>query len=266
MTKVKGKVIWITGASSGIGEALVYELVNKKARLIISARRQKELERIKGTCPAEAQPDIKLLPLDLESSSTLSLTTEAAVQLFGHIDILINNAGVSQRSFVKDTLPEVDRRIMEINYFGTICLTKALLPHFLARKGGHIVNVSSITGRFGTPYRSAYAASKHALHGFFDSMRAELWKERILITMICPGFINTPITLHAITGNGSPLNQRDEANYKGKPAKWCARKIIRAIERNKEEVNIGGYEVLGVYLKRFFPKLFSRVIRNVKVR
>jgi short-subunit dehydrogenase len=129
--------------------------------------------------------------------------------------------------------------------------------------------VSSITGKFGTPYRSGYAASKHALHGFFDSLRAELWKETknsIAVTMICPGFIHTPITLAAVTGDGSPLGKMDEGQYHGMPADIFAGKMIRAIENRKNEAYIGGREVWGVYLKRLFPNWFARVIRKAAVR
>lgn len=263
------KVIWITGASSGIGEALAYALAQKGAKLILSARRKSELERVKGNCLAASQPDIRVLPLDLAQSETLKLSTEAALQLFGQIDILINNGGISQRSFAKDTVQEADRKIMEVNFFGTIAITKYLLPHFIKRRSGHIVTVSSVTGIFGTPFRSTYAASKHALHGFFDSLRAELWKDvkdAITVTMICPGFIHTPLTLSAVTGDGTPLGKMDEAQFKGKPADWCARKIIQAIEQKKAEVYIGGRETLGVYFKRLFPTLFSKYIRNAAVR
>jgi short-subunit dehydrogenase len=266
MSKLTNKVIWLTGASSGIGEALAYELAKQKVKLILSARRKEELERVKGNCLKEAQANIRVLPLDLTHSSTLKLSTKAAIQIFGHIDILINNGGISQRSLVKDTSIDVDRRLMEVNYFGTVTLTKFLLPHFLKRKKGHFVSVSSLTGKFGTPFRSGYAASKHALHGFFDAVRAEHYKDKIKVTMICPGFIHTPITFSALTGDGSPLNTMDEAQFKGKPAEWCAKKIIKAIENKKEEVYIGGREVYGVYLKRFFPRLFSRMIRKVAVR
>lgn len=265
----KDKVVWITGASSGIGEALVYELAGKGAKLILSSRRKEELARVKGNCPSQAQANIRILPLDLTASSTLKLSTEAALQIFGHIDILINNGGISQRSFAKDTAIEVDRKIMEVNFFGAITLTKNLLPHFLEKKQGHLVTVTSVTGKFGTPYRSAYAASKHALHGFFDSLRAELYKDvkdGITVTMICPGFIHTPITLSAVTGDGTPLGKMDDAQYKGKPADWCARKIVKGIENKKQEVYIGGKETLGVHFKRFFPGWFSKFIRTAAVR
>jgi short-subunit dehydrogenase len=269
MSRLSNKVIWITGASSGIGEALTYELAMKGAKLILSARRKEELERVKGNCPAPSQANIRILPMDLSQAETLRLTTEAAIQVFGHVDVLINNGGISQRSFAKDTLLEVDRRIMEVNFFGALAVTKYLLPHFLKRKAGHFVTVSSVTGIFGTPYRSTYAASKHALHGFFDSLRAELYKDvrdSIAVTMICPGFIKTPITLSAVTGDGTPLGRMDEGQFKGKPADWCARKIVEAIERRKEEVYIGGIETLGVRFKRILPKLFSKYIRKAAVR
>jgi short-subunit dehydrogenase len=269
MTKLNNRVVWITGASSGIGEALAYEMAKQGARLILSARRKEELERVKGNCISSAQANIHVLPFDLTKTETLKLTTEAAVQVFGHIDILVNNGGISQRSFAKDTLLDVDKRIMDVNYFGAVALTKNILPHFLKRKSGHLVTVSSVTGIFGTPYRSGYAASKHALHGFFDSLRAELWKDvkdAITVTMICPGFIHTPITLSAVTGDGSPLGKMDDAQYKGKPADWCARKIIRAIEKKNNEVYIGGIETLGVRFKRLFPNWFARYIRSAKVR
>jgi short-subunit dehydrogenase len=266
MAYLTNKVIWITGASSGIGEALAYALARKGTKLILSARRKEELERVKGNCPAESQPNIRVLPVDLTQSSTLQLSVEAAIQLFGHIDILVNNGGVSQRSLIKETSTEVDRKLMEVNYFGAVSLTKYLLPHFIQRRQGHYVVVSSLTGKFGTPYRSGYAASKHALHGFFDAVRAEHYGDHIRVTMICPGFIHTPITYSALTGDGSTLNKMDEAQYKGKPAEWCAAKIAKAIESKKEEVYIGGREVMGVYLKRFLPTLFSKIIRKVAVR
>jgi len=266
MSHLNNKVIWITGASSGIGEALVYALSVKGARLILSSRRKEELERVKGNCPSAAQTRIKILPLDLEKPDTLQLSAEAAIQIFGHVDILINNGGITQRSLVAEASMIVYRRLMEVNYFGPIALTKYLLPHFIRRRKGHFVNITSLTGKFGTPYRSGYAAAKHALHGFFDSFRAEHYKDNIRVTMICPGFIHTNLTLSALTADGSPLNKMDEAQYKGKSPKWCARKIVKAIENEKEEVYIGGREVFAVYLKRFLPAIFSKIIRKVAVR
>jgi short-subunit dehydrogenase len=269
MGKLVNKVVWITGASSGIGEALVYELVKKGVRLIISARRKEELERVKGNCPAAAQPFIRILPLDLGEPSTLQLHTEAAIQLFGHIDLLINNGGISQRSLAKDTTLDVDRKIMEVDYFGTLALTKYLLPHFLKRGTGHFVVVSSVMGKIGTPYRSGYAAAKHALHGFFDSLRAELWKDskKIYVTLVCPGWINTNLSIAALLGDGTPQNKKDETHKKGMHPDVFARKMIYAIENKKREVYIGGTkEVFAIYFDRYVPGLFSKIVRNAKVK
>lgn len=266
MSFFKNKVVWLTGASSGIGEALTYELSKRGARLIISARRKEELEKVKGNCDPSAQDSIKILPLDLTAADTLQLSVEAAIQAFGHVDVLINNGGISQRSLAIETSLEVDRRIMEVNYFGTISITKFLLPYFIKQKSGHIAVVTSLTGKFGTPFRSGYAAAKHALHGFFDSLRAELWKENIKVTLIAPGFIQTSISVSALTGDGSKLNKMDDAQSNGMPVKKAAQQIANAIASGKNEVYIGGKETLGVHIKRFFPGFFSRMIRKAKVR
>lgn len=266
MNKISGKVIWITGASSGIGEALVYQLARLGSRLIISSRRKIELERVKGNCPAESQNHIRILPLDLGKSDTLEVITEAAIQLYGHIDILINNGGISQRSLAKETSIKVDRRLMEVNYFGTITLTKHLLPSMIKRKQGHIVVITSMVGKIGSPYRSGYAGSKHALHGFFESLRAELWRDNIKISIIGPGFVNTKLSVNALTGSGKKLGKMDQANVQGLTPMQFATKAIKAIESNKLETYIGGRETYGILISRLFPRLFSRILRKAKVR
>lgn len=263
---VKGKVIWLTGASSGIGEALTYELAQKGCKLIISSRRKEELQRVKEKVSVDKQDSIIILPLDLAVSETLADITRQAVKSFGHIDILINNGGISQRSLGKETSEAVDRKIMEVNYFGTVAITKHLLPHFLERGQGHFVTVSSLVGKFGTPYRSAYSASKHALHGFYDSLRAELYQDNIDITLVCPGFIHTNVSINALTGTGKESGQMDQGQANGMPAHVFARKMIRAVERQKREVNIGGKEKYAVLLKRFFPGLFSKAVQKAQVR
>jgi short-subunit dehydrogenase len=268
MSTLENKVIWITGASSGIGEAMVYELANRGARLIISSRRKEELEKVKGNCNSSAQSNIHVIPVDLSASSTLQLCVEAALQVFGHVDILINNGGISQRGFGRETPLENDRRIMEVNYFGTIALTKYLLPHFIERKQGHVITITSLVGYIGTPSRTSYAASKHALHGFFESLRAELWREfknMIKITLICPGYVRTNVTFNALNQNGLTYGKMDDLHDKAMTPKQFAIKAIRVIEKGKDEAYIGGKEVLGVYIKRFFPTLFRRIVRKVKV-
>jgi short-subunit dehydrogenase len=269
MSKVTGKVVWVTGASSGIGEALVYELAKKGAKLIISSRRKEELERVKGNCVQQAQPNIRVLPLDLSQPTTLALCAEAAIQLFGQVDILVNNGGVSQRSLAKETTVEVDRKVMEVDYFGTIALTKALIPHFINRKSGHFVTISSVLGLIGTPYRSGYAAAKHALHGFFDSLRAELWNDskNIHVTLICPGWIRTNVTINALKGDGSKLNHMDPTTDHGMLPEVFAKKMIREVEANTEQVFIGGMkERVAIYMMQYFPRVFSKIVRSATVR
>jgi dehydrogenase/reductase SDR family member 7B len=261
---MESSVVWITGASSGIGEALTFHFAEKGHKLIISSRNKDQLEQIKAKCQ---HPDfIHVLPLDLANSQDFGLKVQEAIGFFGKIDLLINNGGISQRSLAMETSLEVDRKIMEINYFGTIALSKAILPHFVQNKKGHFAVVTSLVGKFGTPYRSSYAASKHALHGFFDALRAEHHQDDLKVTLICPGFIHTNVSINALTGDGSPLNQMDEAQAKGMSAQACAREIYHALKNGKQEVYIGGKETFGVYLKRFFPYLFSKLLIKAKVR
>ncbi len=265
-------VIWITGASSGIGEALAHTLAqrgaNKNYKLILSSRRIAELERVKADCMRRwgiLGENILLLPLDLEQADTLPSKVKSALQNFGAVDVMFHNGGISQRSLAHDTALAVDRRVMEIDFFGTVALTKALLPSMLQRERGHFVVISSLVGKFGTPMRSGYSAAKHALHGFFDALRAEIWRKNIGVTMVCPGFVRTNVSVNAVTGNGSAQGSMDEAQAKGMSAEECARRIVRAVEAGKLEVYIGGRERLGVYLKRFVPNLFARILQNAKV-
>lgn len=258
------KVIWITGASSGIGAALTQEYARKDYKLIISARSEDKLLEIKKTCH---QPEnITILKLDLAQPDTFEVLVQKAWNLNGKIDLLINNAGISQRDLAVNTKLEVDRKLMEINYIGTVALTKALLPYLMERKQGHIATVSSLVGKFGSPYRSSYAASKHALHGFFDSLRAELIDYNIDISLICPGYIATDISINALQGDGSKLGTMDEATAKGLKPETCARRIVKGLEKREEEFTVGGKETLGVYVKRFFPGIFSKMLNKVSVR
>lgn len=256
------KVAWITGASSGIGEALAYALSAQGARLVLSARRAEELARVQQQCAnAEAH---YVLPLDLTTIDAAPVVQQVLDHV-GPIDLLLHSGGVSQRSTVMETSLAVQRRIMEINYFGAIALTHAVLPGMLARKSGHLVVISSLSGKISTPRRSAYAASKHALHGFFDALRAEVYNEGVRVTIVCPGYIKTNLSYNALTGKGDTHGQMDPTQAKGlEPAK-LAERILEAIDRQEEEVLIGGKEVLAVYLKRFFPGLYSRMIRRTKI-
>ncbi|MFY0629031.1 MAG: SDR family oxidoreductase [Flavobacteriaceae bacterium] len=258
------KVVWITGASSGIGKGLALELSNQNALLIISARNQKALESVKIAC--KSPENVKVLTLDLENYEDFNEVANEAISWYGRIDILVNNGGISQRSFAKDTMVDVDKRIMEINYMGTVALTKAVLPHFLGKKQGHIVTTTSIVGKIGTPLRSTYAASKHALHGFFDSLRAEVYDDNIDVSLICPGYVTTNVSMNALQGDGSPQQTMDKATANGISPKRFAKLMAKAIKNKKEEAYIAGFkEKLGVYVKRWFPKVFSVMVRKLSV-
>jgi len=258
------KTIWITGASSGIGKALALALSKKEVKLILSARNSNQLEEVKLLCQNPEQ--VKILSMDLAMWKNSAHWVKTALGLFDGVDILINNAGISQRSLAAETDLKVDERIFRINYFGTVALTKALLPHFIEKKTGHVVVVTSVVGRVATPLRSSYSASKHALHGFFDSLRAEVYDDNIGITLICPGFVNTNISKNALIGDGSEQGTLDKATENGLSPEYFAKKAIKAIQREKQEVVIGGaLEVLAVYLKRFFPLILAKMLRKVNV-
>lgn len=258
------KIIWVTGASSGIGKALAIELSNQNAKLILSSRNKEDLEITKSEC--KIPEDVKIITLDYEDYTNLKPIADEALTFFGRIDVLVNNGGISQRSLVKDTAITVDKRIIDINYLGVVALTKAILPHFIENNAGHFVTTTSIVGKIGTPLRSSYAASKHALHGFFDSLRAEHHNDNITITLVCPGFVNTNISKNALTGDGSPQQKMDKATANGIQPERFAKLMATAIKNKKEEVYIAGAkEKLGVYVKRFVPKLFSVMVRKLSV-
>ncbi|MEZ4811332.1 MAG: SDR family oxidoreductase [Allomuricauda sp.] len=264
MQTIEGKTIWITGASSGIGKSLVEELNKYPCNLVISSRNEEELIRVKNSC---CNPEnISVLPLDLKDHDQMEGLVQKAISLFGSIDILVNNAGISQRSLIKDTDFSVYRELMDIDYLGTVALSKAILPHFISNRNGYYVTVTSLMGKFGSPYRSGYCGAKHALHGFFDVMRMEHEKDNIRVTLVCPGFVQTNVAKNALTGDGSPQNRDDTATQNGITPNTAAKKIIRAIGKQKFEVYVGRGEVKGIYLKRFFPKLLHKVVLKSQVR
>jgi short-subunit dehydrogenase len=255
---VRNRRIWITGASSGIGEALSYELSRRGARLVLSSRREDALEEVRQRCARSDEHVVQTL--DLAAPDSLQAAADAVREDVGPVDVLVNNGGISQRGTAVETEMDVVRRIMEINFFGAVQLTRAVLPSMIERQQGHVVVVSSLVGKFGTPLRSSYAASKHALHGWFDSLRAEVHDEGIGVTLACPGFVKTNVASNALYPDGTPLGP--EAEEKGIPPEQCATAIADAIENNTAEFTVGGWETVGVYLKRFVPALFRRFIRQ----
>jgi short-subunit dehydrogenase len=264
MGRLDGMVIWITGASSGIGEAVAKACWQEGANLVLSARRTEELQRVSDGLASSAGREKMILQMDVTDTDSFGNLTEMVIRRFGRIDILVNNAGISQRSYAAETPLEVDRRIMEVNFFGTVALTKSVLPHMQQSRSGSIVVISSISGKFGFYLRSAYSASKHALHGFFESLRMEVWKDNVHVMLVCPGKIRTNISLHALKADGQSFNRMDEAQADGLPAEVCAARILKGILRKEEEVFIGGPEMKAVWIKQYFPRLFSRIIRRQK--
>ncbi|MEX0643307.1 MAG: SDR family oxidoreductase [Pirellulales bacterium] len=259
-----GNVAWVTGASSGIGAALAHALAARGASLVLSARREDQLRAVQAAC-AIADRHL-VLPLDMLAPDTFEPAVQTVLSRFGHIDLMIHCAGISQRAHAADTQLDVDRRIMEVNYFGPVALTKRVLPSMFDRHVGQIVVVSSLLGKFGAANRSAYSASKHALHGFFDSLRAEVASQGITITVVCPGFVSTNASRNALRGDGTSHDQMDEQLSRGLSSEECARQIVRAIERRRREVYIGGKEKLAVLLNRLAPGLFARMISRTKLK
>ncbi len=258
------KIVWITGASSGIGEALAHEYVNRGAKIIISSPEVDKLNMLRDKFNALRSGSAMVVPLDFLKCDEIPGLVEETIKKTGRVDILINSSGISQRSLVVETPVEIDRKVFEVNYFGTITLTKSVLPHMIRNGGGTIAVISSIVGKFGFPLRSAYSASKHALHGFFETLRLEHKKENIKVTIICPGRVRTNISVNAITKDGKPYGIMDKGQSKGITAKKCAGKIIRAIKSNKREVYVGGTELFMVCIKKYFPRLFYLISSKIK--
>ena len=259
--KFSGQVVWITGASSGIGEAAALAFAREGARLVLSSRRPDELERVRRAC---ARPDDHfVLPLDLTRSDTFAAAVAEVLARRGQIDVLINNGGVSQRALALDAALAVERALMEVDYFGPVALTKAVLPAMRARRAGRIVVVSSVMGYVGTPGRSTYAAAKHALHGYFDSLRAEVWRDGIGVTLVCPGYVKTAVSDNALGPQGEKHGQTDGTHVTGISAESCAAALVRAVASGREEIYVGR-EAYAIYIKRFFPAVFSRVVRRMR--
>lgn len=264
MTAFNNKVVWITGASSGIGEALAYQCAKEGSKLILSARREKELQRVKTACNLP-EDQVLVLPLDLADHDGMPDKVSKAMAHYGQIDILINNGGLSQRSLLNETDFSVFKHLMDVDYLGTVALTKAVLPIFIQQKSGHFGVVTSLMGKFASPLRSGYCGAKHALHGFFDALRMEHHDDQIKVTLLCPGYIRTNISKNALTSDGSAQQTMDKATGAGMTPEKCAAKIVQAMKKEKFEVTIGGMETYAVLLKRFFPKMLHNIVRKAAV-
>lgn len=262
MKNLNNKTVWITGASDGIGKALAIQLADEGARIILTAR---SIDKLKTVQSALKGDNHVVFPMDLMKTGAIPEAVESILSQVGTVDILINNAGISQRSLVKDTDVSVDRRIMELDYFAVVYLTKSLLPHLQERQTGCIVTISSVAGKLGTPMRSAYCAAKHAVIGFMDSLRAEVFSDGIEVLVVTPGSIKTNISKNALEGDGKNHGVTDPAIEKGIDVDVCAKKIIKGIKNDSQELLIAkGVERLATYVKRFFPKLLFKMVRSVK--
>ncbi len=258
-----GKVVWITGASSGIGEALVYEFVLRGASVIASSNDLSGLERVKEAC-GENSSMVHCVPFDLSDTSEIKEIVDQQISKSGRIDILLNIGGISQRARIDETPMWLDRKIFEINYFGTIALSKAILPHMIKQKSGHILATSSISGRFGFPLRSAYSASKQALHGFFETLYLENKVNNIRSSVIIPGRVRTAISLHALNSEGKEHGKLDDGQAKGITPEKAAQIIIKGIRRNKREILVGSGELMMLHIRRYLPWLFFRIADRIK--
>ncbi|GLR19633.1 SDR family oxidoreductase [Portibacter lacus] len=254
------KTIWITGASSGIGEGFARALSEAGAYVILSSRREKVLQEIQSQLAFPNRS--KVVTIDMEDNNSIDAACEMINNEF-QIDMVILNAGISQRSRILDTEFQTEQRIMQTNFIGAARLTKLILPKMVEKQKGHFVVLSSVTGKIGVPTRSMYSASKHALHGYFDSLRAELTDSGIFVTILCPGYVYTNISKNAVLGDGAPQNSIDENSKNGMLVDTFVEKALKGIAKKKQEMLIGGKETMGVVIKRFFPSLLNNIIKKV---
>ncbi|MCF8224575.1 MAG: SDR family NAD(P)-dependent oxidoreductase [Bacteroidales bacterium] len=262
MYSFNNKTVWITGASSGIGEALAMELASEGSTVIISSHEPDELERVKKKLKV-ITGDIHMLVFDLSDPEAVEAAAKKVLKDFGRVDVLMNNGGISQRALAVETSIDVDRLVMEIDYFAGVILAKALLPGMIERGEGYFGVTSTITGKFGFPMRSAYSAAKHALFGFYESLLAENYKHGIRVTMFSPGRVRTNISVSSVDKDGKARGIIDPGQANGIPPDKCARKMVRSMKTGKRDVLIGGKELIMVYAYKFFRRIYYRWVRNM---
>ncbi len=259
----KGKVVWITGASSGIGASLAMQLNNLGAIVIASARRADKLIELKEN--STNLQDLITLPLDITDPRSIE-NAIAQVGQMDRLDWVIHNAGIAQKGLVIETELDVDRKVMETNYFGTVALTKAIMPMYLQQGYGGFGIVSSFAGVMGIPGRSAYSASKHALHGFFESLKAEHMGCKLNVSFILPGFINTAITAKGLCGDGTPYGKVETSHRLGMTPDECAQDIIKGLQKKRKQIAVGKFEVYLLSINRIAPGLGRYIIKNHPMR
>lgn len=258
----KNKTAWITGASSGIGRALAVEMARHGAQVLVSARRLDRLNETAELC-RKFGGRVEILPFDLGETSTLAdIAAEAEIRMRGPVEMLLNVGGVGMRGTALETEYEVARKIMDVDFWATVELTRAVMPGMIRRGSGQIIAVSGVFGKFGGPRRSFYSAAKHAMHGWFESLREETLGRGVEITLLVPGWVKTEISEKAFEANGKSHGNMDKGQESGISSEECARRAMPAIIAGKPEQLIGGIECGGVYLHRLFPSLFKYFLRK----
>lgn len=259
-----GRVVWITGASSGIGEALAYLLCRQGARVVISSNEPEALARVREQCGGDGQ-NVLVLPLDLCDFESFEAKAAEVVSHFGRIDILVNNGGISHRSNVKETSLAVLRKVMDVDFTGHAALTRAVLPQMLAQGGGHIVVTSSLAGKMSFPTRAVYCAAKHALQGYFNALRAEVWRDNIHVTLICPAGVRTRIGYTSLLGDGAAYGRTDQHIEAGLSPEACAESILKAIRQRRREVWLGkASQLFAARIAQHLPGVYAWLINHVR--
>lgn len=260
--ELANKVIWITGASSGIGKELAIQLSKENTKLILSSN-EETLADTKELC--DNKENVKILKFDLTAHDQMKEIAKQAISLFGKVDVLINNAGMTHYYLGQEDTLAMDKKIFDVNYFGTIALTKAILPHFIENNSGFFAVTTSVSGKYGIPYRTSYSASKHALHGFFDSLRIELYQTSIKILLFGPGFTKTNILKNAVGVGETKSISENKSHAQGMPVEILAAKYIKAIKKEKKEKYTGRKEKTALFLKKFAPRLLERILSKMDV-
>jgi len=252
---IKNKKIWITGASSGIGEALAIECAKQGALLVLSARNEEKLHLLKKQLTNSECHQV--IPLDLAKAEQVTGIVSDYINEHGPVDILVNNGGIAQRGTARETKLAVQRQVMEVNYFGTVAITQATFP---SMTNGMIVTISSVAGKVGGKSMSGYSASKHAIIGYMDCLRAEESSNGLHVLTICPGFVQTKISVNAMVADGGQFGKVAGSIKHGIAVDDCAKQIVKAIEHNKEEVVIGkGISYWAPTIARLFPNTFRKM-------
>jgi short-subunit dehydrogenase len=275
MLSLAGKTVWITGASSGLGEALAHRFAQRGARLLLSARRVDRLERVRDALLSKevssarsgaTRPEVQLLPLDLADFPSLADKTSQALARMGRIDVMVHNAGVGQRGLVTESSFAVDRHLLDVNFLGPVAITKALLPSMIEARAGHFVVISSVLGLMSMKRRSGYCASKHALHGYFNALRAELDEQGVHVLLVCPGHIDSEFSQRALQADGRPHGVDEAKSRAGLSPDQCAEQTLRGLLRGESEIYPAKWETAGVYLNRLAPSLMRRVVARMRAR